>query len=96
MKFEELLNDDQYDWGGYFYRLETKKRTRLEDALFIAYHRYKGTRSVDICCCDTSPRMDCGPDCCMQVQCSHCHAVIRICKDAWFCTDTTVSCMQCH
>jgi len=97
MRFEELLNDAQYDWGMYFYRLESKKnRSRLEDTLLASYQRIKGIRSVTICCCDTVSRKDCGPECCMQVQCSVCGIMIRLCKDAWFCTDESVSCMRCH
>jgi hypothetical protein len=95
--FRELLHTEGYDWDLYFYRLEAKNtRSSLEDLLLRSYHKIKGTKNVELCCCDTGPIALCGPECCTQVSCFHCTATIRICKDAWFCYDSVALCMRCN
>jgi hypothetical protein len=97
MSFEELVQDENYQWGLYFYRLESKeKRSRLEEAILTAYHRIKHTKPVEMCCCDTTPIKNCGPECCEQVKCVICATSIRICKDSWFCQDNQIYCVKCN
>ena len=92
--FRELLKTEGYAWDAYFYRLESKpNRTSLENALLRSYKQNQ--KPIDICCCDTGPVKNCGPDCCSQVKCFHCASIMRICKDAWFCHDNIVMCMRC-
>lgn len=52
--------------------------------------------SANWCCCDTGPVKNCGPECCIQLQCEICNIIVRICKDGWKKTgDTTLICSKC-
>ena len=95
MQFAELLHDEEYDWATYFYKLESRKRSRLENALLTSYNRIKGIKDIDICCCDLGPIKNCGPKCCPQIQCTDCLCIIRICKDSWFNRNLEILCKQC-
>ena len=37
----------------------------------------------ELCCCDTAPVKNCGPECCIQLPCAMCNKIVRICKDGW-------------
>ena len=94
ISFRNLLNDNTYQRGLYFYHLESKiNRSPLEETLLRSYRSIN--KPIDQCCCDTGPIKNCDPTCCNQVQCSTCNVVIRICKDAWFCHDNIVLCIKC-
>lgn len=50
----------------------------------------------DLCCCDTVPVKNCGPTCCIQLQCEQCNKIVRICKDGWKKTgDDSLICSRC-
>lgn len=95
MTFEELLQNG-YDWATYFYKLESRKRSPLEDVLLTSYNRIKGIKNVDICCCDLHVIKNCSPKCCPQMQCTDCSCIIRICKDPWFNRNFEILCKHCY
>lgn len=96
MQFAELLNDKEYDWATYFYKLESRKRSHLENVLLKSYNRIKGVKNIDMCCCDLEPIKDCGPSCCPQVNCFHCTRIIRICKDMYRQNNEVTLCEYCY
>jgi len=93
--FRELLNTEGYAWDLYFYHLETRKRSSLEEVLLQSYHTIKKTKNIEQCCCDDTPVSSCGPECCPQVHCSYCNTILRICKDAWFLHEDSTLCITC-
>ena len=98
--FKDLVGDEQYQWGLYFYHLESKNRSSLENALLKAYHAIKGDNVERCCCnegdCDEGPVPNCGPECCTREPCKECGYSIRICRDVWFSVYHGIVCVDCY